>query len=135
MKVPPRLERVASMIESQLEQEPMILDVLVGALAKGAPQVELWAALHAAAIRDSRIAELAFAYEQLLGGSRIKLLPPAAQADVLAHAAVFFDEILGDAPKAEECLRRALGAVPTHAEAFARLESIITARRDRSALI
>lgn len=134
-KTPARLDRISALIEKKLEQEPMVLEGLVAAAGKGNAAPELWADLHVAAVRDNRIAELGWAYEQLLGGGRLKLLGPAVQADVLTHAAVFCEEILGDAAKAEEYLNRALVAVPAHAEAFPRLEGLLAARQDNEALV
>ncbi|HEY3593112.1 MAG TPA: hypothetical protein VGL13_04540, partial [Polyangiaceae bacterium] len=79
---PFRLDRVAAIIETKLESEPMLLDVLVTATAKGNADPGLWAQLHEAALRDHRVAELAAAYEQLIGSPKLKLLSGAAQAEV-----------------------------------------------------
>jgi len=134
-KGPLKLDRVTQIIEKRLEQEAMVLDVLVAAAAKGNALPELWAQLHIAAVRDNRIAELALAYEQIVGAARVKLLAASVQADVFTHAAVCLEEILGDAHKAQEYLSRALQAVPAHAEAFTRLEAILCSRQDATALI
>src|SRR5262245_7790765 len=134
-KGPMRLDRVSGIIETKLEQEPMIVDTLVAAAAKGNLPNELWDQLHRAAVRDSRINELSSAYEQFLGGTRVKLLAPGVQADVLCQAAGFFDEFLGDSDRAEEYWNRALAAVPGHLAAFARLEAKLANRNDAEALV
>ncbi|HEX9298044.1 MAG TPA: hypothetical protein VF881_19525, partial [Polyangiaceae bacterium] len=135
LRSPLRLDRVAAIIEKKLESEPMILDVLVTASGRGNVPPELWEQLHQAAARDNRIAELAFAYEQLVAAPKLKLLSGGAQADVLTFGATFFEQTLGDPEKAMEYLGRALAASPTHPHAFSRMEAILMARQDAQALV
>jgi hypothetical protein len=132
---PFRLDRIAAIIETKLESEPMLLDVLVTATAKGNAEPGLWALLHEAAIRDNRVVELSTAYEQLIGSPKLKFLSGAAQADVLTHAASFFEDVVGDPAKASPYLERALAASPAHAEAYSRLENLLAARQDTRGLI
>jgi hypothetical protein len=60
-------------------------------------------------------------------------LPAAAQAEVLMHAADFFQGMRGDGKTAETFLERVLSAMPGHADAFQRLErrleKLLDARR------
>jgi hypothetical protein len=63
----------------------------------------------------------------------MKRLAADAQANVLMHAADFFQGVRGDAVTAESFLERVLAIVPGHAEAFGRLErrfeKLLDARR------
>ena len=68
-----RLENLPGVLERRLENEGAVLDALVAAAAKGQPCPELWEQLHAAAQRDDRAAELAFAYEGLSRDKRLRL--------------------------------------------------------------
>src|SRR4051812_19670557 len=130
-----RLEGVSAILDQKLESEPMILSALVVAATKGGETSAIWERLHAAAARDERLAELRSAYEQLLGATKLKLLTATVQADVLTHAAIFFDDHLRDRSVALEFLRRALLAAPTHEGAFAQLEAILMSADDMPALI
>ncbi|MET0591672.1 MAG: hypothetical protein ABW133_03160, partial [Polyangiaceae bacterium] len=130
-----KLDRAASIIEKKLEQEPLILELLVGSAVKGQAQRQMWDALHVAAVRDGRVAELGAAYDQLLQSTKMKLILAPILAEVLTRAAAFFEEIAADADKALALLQRALGAAPASAEAFTRMEALLTARQDNRALI
>src|SRR5262245_15371 len=125
-----RLDTLAATLEQKLEKEDAILDALVGAASKGQPQADLWAALHAAAQRDDRLAELAFAYEGVSRDKRLKALTPATQAEVLMHAATFFADVFGDPEGAIGYLERILTISPSNAAAFAKLESVLVERQD-----
>lgn len=122
-----RLETLAATLEQPVDDEAAILDVLVSAAAKGHAHPELWSALHEAAARDERQAELAFAYERLAQDRRLKVLAPAVQAEIVMHAATFFADVFGDADGATGYLERVLALVPGHAAAFAKLESVLVA--------
>ena len=130
-----KLDRAASIIEKKLEQEPLILELLVGSAVKGQAQRQMWDALHVAAVRDGRVAELGAAYDQLLQSTKMKLLLAPVLAEVLTRAAAFFEDIAADADKAIGLLQRALGAAPASAEAFTRMEALLNARQDNRALI
>ncbi|AUX46360.1 hypothetical protein SOCE26_078660 [Sorangium cellulosum] len=120
-----RLDTLEAALEQGIDNEGAALDVLVAAAAKGSPHPELWAKLHQGAARDDRFSELAFAYERLTGERRFGMLPPAAQAEVLVHAAEFLGDFFGDPGGARPYLERALAALPSHREAFLRLERIL----------
>ncbi|HMJ54867.1 MAG TPA: tetratricopeptide repeat protein [Polyangiaceae bacterium] len=130
-----RLDRAAQIIEKKLESEPLILELLVGSAVKGQAQRQMWDALHVAAVRDGRVAELGAAYDQLLQSTKMKLILAPIVAEVLTRAAAFFEEMAADADKAATLLQRALAAAPVSAEAFSRLEGLLTARQDTRALI
>ncbi|WP_437672028.1 hypothetical protein [Sorangium sp. So ce131] len=120
-----RIDTLEAALEQGIDNEGAALDVLVAAAAKGSPHPELWAKLHQGAARDDRFSELAFAYERLTGERRFTMLPPAAQAEVLVHAAEFLGDFFGDPGGARPYLERALAALPSHREAFLRLERIL----------
>src|SRR3954470_6894882 len=107
-----KLDRAAQIIEKKLESEPLILDLLVGSAVKGQAQRQMWDALHVAAVRDGRIAELGAAYDNLLLSTKMKLLLAPVLAEVLTRAAVFFEDLAADADKALALLQRALGTAP-----------------------
>ncbi|HMI85354.1 MAG TPA: tetratricopeptide repeat protein [Polyangiaceae bacterium] len=130
-----KLDRAAQIIESQLESEPLILELLVGSAVKGQAQRQMWDALHLAAVRDGRVAELGAAYDQLLQSTKMKLVLAPISAQVLTRAAAFFEEMAVDADKAVMLLQRALTVAPASTEAFTRLEGLLTARQDTRTLI
>src|SRR5689334_4423556 len=94
-RVPLRLETLGATLEQKLQNEAEILDVLINAAQRGQDQPELWGKLDAAAARDDRLAELAFAYERLSRDKKLMKLPPATQADILARIGVFFGDTFG----------------------------------------
>ena len=57
----------------------------------------------------------------------MKTLGPAAQAEVLMHAATFFGDVFGDTDGAAGYLEKVLAIAPGHAAAFARLEAYLVA--------
>jgi tetratricopeptide (TPR) repeat protein len=125
-----RIDTLNSALEQKLDNEAAILDLLVSALARGQQNEPLWDQLHAAAQRDDRLAELAFAYERLSRDKKLKSLTPAQQAAVLGHAGAFFADTFGDADGAEGYLERALALAPGDVAAFDKYEQILVARRD-----
>src|SRR5277367_3757745 len=125
-----RVDTLASALEQKLENEAAVLDLLVSALARGQANEPLWEKLHAAAARDDRLAELAFAYERLARDKKLKSMTAPAQAAVLGHAGVFFARVFGDADGAETYLERALALAPGDVRAFDVYEQILTGRGD-----
>jgi lipopolysaccharide biosynthesis regulator YciM len=121
-----RLDTLASALEQKLDNEAAILELLVSALARGQTTEPHWAELHAAAQRDDRLAELAFAYERLSRDKKLKSLTAPQQASVLAHAGTFFADVFGDADGAEGYLERALSLAPGDVSAFEKYAAILT---------
>lgn len=117
-----RLRRLRATLDQRLDSGIVAIDVLMAELADGDAQTELWEQLHIAAARDGQEASLGDAYVKCASGPRMKRLPPQAQADMLMHAADFFQGVLGDPAAAEDFLVRVLAIVPGHAEAYGRLE-------------
>jgi len=117
-----RLERLQSMLDKQLSQPPAALEALMSELRIGEAQPQLWEGLHAAAARDGKEQDLAAAYRKFATDRRLKQLPPAVQAEVLMHAADFFQGVLGDPQGSEGFLRNVLEVASDQLEAFKRLE-------------
>jgi tetratricopeptide (TPR) repeat protein len=129
-----KVDELAATLAEHLESVDGALDLLVTEMAKGQAHPELWEALHEAAVRDDKVADLAFAYEHLAQDKRVKLLAPALQADLFLHATAFFGDFFGDPDGAVGYAERALGAVPGHPEAFSRLEGLLSASKDQPRL-
>jgi tetratricopeptide (TPR) repeat protein len=130
-----RLQRLESTLAKRLDNPAAVLDVLISELAAGELQASLWEQLHAAATRDGMEEELGRTYVKAAGGRRLQQLEPRAQAEVLMHAADFYQGVLGDADSAENFLERVLYIVPSHAEAFARLKPRFEALGDPLRLV
>lgn len=121
-----KLWELAEALEERLDDPSSVLEILVNSAAKGEQAVETWERLHAAAKRFDKLGDLALAYEHLTLDKRIKLLPPEQQAFIFLRATEFFSE-LGDSEGAASYAERAVTAMPAHAEAFAKLEALLTA--------
>jgi len=57
-------DELIEQLNVRLEQVDAVLETLAATLAKGESPGDLFARLHQAAVRDGRLADLAFAYEQ-----------------------------------------------------------------------
>ncbi len=130
-----RLQRLRTTLEQRLENPTAAIDALMSEASEGETHPDLWEKLHAASIRDRRENEVAEAYTRCANGPRMKRLPPEAQAQVLMHAADFFQGVRGDVKTAETFLERVMTLVPGHPDAFARLEKVIEKRLDARALL
>lgn len=133
-RVPLRLDTLSAYIEQKLEREGAVLDLLVNGEIKGQSSPEIWAALHAAALRDNRLKELGAAYDKLAKDKKIKTLTPASQAEILTQAGTFFADISPEPARAVDMFERAVAAVPGHAQAFERLERLLIDRQDLAKL-
>lgn len=120
--------------ETKLENEEEILDALLFGLSKNQLDDGIWLELHEAAVRHDRVSELAFAYESVAQGRRLKTLVPLVQAELFYRAAGFFGEVLGDEFGATTYLERALTAWPAHAGAFKRIDAHLTRVDDNKKL-
>ncbi len=112
--------------DAPLQAEEDILEQLVTALSRGQLPEDTWGRLHEAARRDDRLSELAFAYESVSQGKRIKTLLPAALAEFYFRAAQFFGDVFGDDVGATAYLERAIVAAPNHQGAFDALDTLFT---------
>ncbi|NVL73235.1 hypothetical protein HWN77_27125, partial [Escherichia coli] len=73
-----------------------VLDALLLTLSKNQLDETIWQELHDAAVRHDRVSELAFAYESVSQGRKLKTFLPPVQAELYFRAAAFFGEVLGD---------------------------------------
>ncbi len=111
--------------EANVDSEEQRLDAMLAALARGAIAAEAWDELHAAARRSDRTSELAFAFESVSQGKRLKTAPPALAAEFLFQAARFFGHVMRDELGAISYLQRALALAPAHAASFSKLEELL----------
>jgi len=119
-------QSAAFSFEAKLENEEQLVDAMLASMARGGLPEGVWDKLHAAAQRDDRLSELAFAFESAAQGKRLRTLSPAVAADFLFEAARYFGDVFGDEMGAVGYLERALGLVPGHAPSFAKAESLLT---------
>jgi|GEM_PF-405214 len=132
---PPRLSRVGiPSFDSKLENEEEILDAFLLNLSKSQLEEAIWQELHDAAVRHDRVSELAFAYESVSQGRKLKTLLPNVQAELYYRAAGFFGEVLGDEFGATTYLEKALTAWPAHVGAFERIDAQLTRVDDNKKL-
>jgi tetratricopeptide (TPR) repeat protein len=130
-----RLERLRAMLDGNLGNPRAALETLMAELRIGEAQPELWERLHAASVRDAKESELAEAYTKFAHDRRLKQLSPAVHAEVLMHAADFFQGVRGDGEGAAAFLVNVLEVAPEHAEAFNRLERRFEAAGDELHLL
>jgi hypothetical protein len=130
-----RLERLGSMLEKRLENPAAALEFLISEILASEPRPDLWERVHAAAARDSVERDLASAYAGVTSPRRLSQLEPWAQADVLMHAADFYQGVMGDMDSAQKTLERVQQVVPAHPESFKRLERRYDALGDHRKLV
>ena len=123
-----RIDTLATALQQKLENEVGVLDLLVSALARGQTHEAMWEQLHDAALRDDRVAELAFAYERFSKDKKLRSLNPGAQTAFLLHAGSFFAEVFGDVDGAEPYLERAFSLSPGDAQVFQKLEAVLSGK-------
>ena len=132
---PPRNPRAGiPSFDTKLENEEEVLDAMLMALSKNHLDEGLWKELHDAAVKFDRVSELAFAYESIAQGRKLKTFLPPIQAELFFRAATFFGEVLGDEFGATTYLERALGAHPAHSGAFERIDAQLTRVDDNKKL-
>lgn len=122
-----KIEELNAVLDQRVEEPGPILDALVSSVARGQPVPELWNKLHQGALRDDKLAELAFAYEGVGQDRRVKLLPVEQQVEIYLHAVDFFEHVFQDLDGAISYAERALGVVPNHPLAVERLAALLKA--------
>jgi len=60
--------------DAKLENEEELLEGLLTALARNQLPADAWTKFHLAAVRDDRLSEVAFSYEAVSQGKRLKTL-------------------------------------------------------------
>lgn len=121
------LDALVASLDKRLEDEAEVLSGFLLAMLRGPVPPEAWEKLNAAARRDDRGAELAFAFEQVAQDRRIKTLSPPAVAEFLYRAATFFGDVFGDELGMVTYLEKALVAVPDHEPSMGRLQAALAA--------
>ena len=111
--------------EAKLQDEEQLLDSMLASLTRGALVAGAWDGLYAAAQRDERLSELAFAFERVAQGARLKASPAASAAEFLFQASRYFNDVFGDVGSAISYLERALALLPTHPSSFERIEQLL----------
>lgn len=140
MSDPPRhrtaagITSVLASLDERVEREVEILDAFLIAQSRGQLPPEAWDRLNAASARDDRLAELAFAFEEVAQDKRLKTLNASVVAEFMYRAAVFFGDSFSDDAGSRVYLDRALAAQPTHPGVRARMEHDLTARGEFAAL-
>lgn len=125
---------ILAALGSPLENEEALLDQMLLSLSRGELPPEAWAALADAATRDDRVSELAFAFEIVIQGKRLKSVANATGAEFLLRAATFFHESLGDDVGAIGYLERAVALAPTFVPAFQKLNELLSDANDTKKL-
>jgi tetratricopeptide (TPR) repeat protein len=115
--------------EAKVDNEEPLVDAMLASLARSALPADAWEKLHVAAHRDDRLSEVAFAFESVSQGKRLRTLQPAVAAEFLFQAGRFFGDVFGDETGAVAYLERALALAPGHGAAFAKLDELLTRQR------
>src|SRR5258708_30041701 len=114
---------------AKVENEEQLLDTVLASLSRGVFPADAWERLHAAALRDGRASELAFAFETVSQGKRIKTAPAPVAAEFLYHAPRFFADVFGDELGAAGWHQPAPLPAPSHAAALPQLQGLLTELR------
>lgn len=129
-----RIEELDEILDSNPDNLQSVLDTLVNAAAKGQQYPALFEKLHSVATTQDKLADLAFAYENLSQDRRAKLLAPEHQAAIFLHAASFFADVFGDPDGAVSYAERVLSLQPGNPAAVSRLEKIFGDNDDSARL-
>src|ERR1700733_2589941 len=112
--------------EAKVENEEPLVDAMLASLGRAALPADAWEKLHAAAHRDDRLSEVAFAFESVSQGKRLRTAQPPVAAEFLFQAGRFFGDVFGDETGAIAYLERALVLSPSHAGAFAKIDLLLS---------
>ncbi len=120
--------------EATVDNEESLVDAMLASLLRSALPADAWDKLHAAAHRDNRLSEVAFAFESASQGKRLRSAQPAAAAEFLYQAGRFFADVFGDETAAIAYLERALALTPSHTGAFSKLVLLLSKQRQNKKL-
>ncbi len=115
--------------EAKVENEEPLVDAMLASLARTTLPTDAWEKLHEAAHRDDRLSEVAFAFESVSQGKRLRTAQPPIAAEFLFQAGRFFGDVFGDEAGAVTYLERALALWPGHAGAFAKIDTLLSKSR------
>jgi hypothetical protein len=130
-----RVARIVATLDGGNWDPLPTVDALLAELGEGASHPELWEKLHASAGRDGKEVALADAYKRCTTGPRMKKLTPQTTVEVFMRAADYFQGMLGDGATAETFLDRVVTIMPTHTDAFVRLERRLEKALDSNRLL
>ncbi|MGA3119299.1 MAG: tetratricopeptide repeat protein [Polyangiaceae bacterium] len=128
---PPRQRAVAapqpsgSSPEARAVHEERLLEAMLTSLVRGVLPADAWEKAHASARDEQRSSELAFAFETVAQGKRLKAAPPAFGAEFLFQTGRFIADVIGDEAKAVTYFERALALFPGHTSSFARADELL----------
>jgi|GEM_PF-761280 len=120
-------EALDEQLNSHLEQVDAVVETLIVLLSRGELGTELFPRLHRAAVRDGRLADLAFAYEQVTQERRVRTLGAEAQGILFGTVAEFYEELMGDRDSALAWAEKAVMAHPCVEPNFVRFERWVIA--------
>ena len=120
--------------EAKVDNEEPLVDAMLASLARSALPVDAWEKLHEAAHRDDRMSEVAFAFESVSQGKRLRTAQPPVAAEFLYQAGRFFGDVFGDEVGAVSYLERALALAPTHSGAFSKIVLLLSKQRQHRRL-
>lgn len=130
-----RMQRLKESLEKKLSRPAAAIEALTSELQNGEAHPDLWEELHAAAQRDGVEADTAEAYRKITSQRRMERLSAPSGAELLTHAANYFQGVLGDADTAEEMYKRVLGVVPDRPEVYAWLARRFERNNDARGLV
>lgn len=119
------LRELAITLEARLDDPRETLEFLRDAVAKDQRPNQTFAALHDAARRCGKVAQLAEAYELLTKPSKVMALSGEQQSFFLLQAALFFRNYHGDLGSAAKYAEQSLFASPINEAACTALEDLL----------
>src|SRR5579862_745983 len=122
-------DAAAFSFEAKVDNEEPLVDAMLASLARSALPAEAWERLHEAAHRDDRLSEVAFAFESVSQGKRLRTAQPPVAAEFLFQAGRFFGDVFGDEAGAVTYLERALALWPNHGGAFTKIDALLSKSR------
>ncbi len=121
-------------LESPLEDEAAWLERLVPMLGDPEAGAALFERLHAAAARDSRVAQLAEAYQAIESGQEFQSLAAAHRAEFFVHASTFACHVLRDRDRMLAYAEHALAVTDGAPALLVRLDGLFVEAGDGARL-
>lgn len=116
--------QAGSPVEAKGAGEEQTLESMLASMARNILPPGAWEKVYEAARAEERTSELAYAFDAVSQGRRLKATQPAAAAEFLFQAGRFAGD-LGNADAAVSYLERALALAPGHSPSFTRLEELL----------
>ncbi|HXX70399.1 MAG TPA: tetratricopeptide repeat protein [Polyangiaceae bacterium] len=120
----PTLQATGPSLEARGTGEEQTLESMLASLARNVLPQGAWEKVYETARAEERLSELAFAFDAVAQGRRLKATHPAAAAEFLFQAGRLSED-LGKLDAAAAYFERALALAPGHAPSFARLEELL----------